>query len=182
MAVLALWKMARVELQLLQHSKLEWTKEMPLLRSEEIVSPSAGESAELVEPAQIGRTDRVQQVYQVTILVIKRRETDVTIQKSKKKEVNNTATGDRMRDFRSGQRSHRKIQKTKKCQLHGRHTPGSTSRSDSERLAKVAYRKHGIYTHFTKRPKLRSTQANEDYEGSLMEAHWRSSTSGRKIW
>ena len=32
------------------------------------------------------------------------------------------------------------------------------------------------------RPKLRNLQANQDYEGSLQKAHWRSSTSSRKVW
>ena len=40
MAVLTLWGMARVELQLLPHIELEWTKEMPQLRTEEVVSQS----------------------------------------------------------------------------------------------------------------------------------------------
>ena len=51
MAVLALWGMARVELQLLQHIELEWTKEMPQLLSEQVVSPSVGKSAETTEQA-----------------------------------------------------------------------------------------------------------------------------------
>ena len=32
------------------------------------------------------------------------------------------------------------------------------------------------------RTKLRSVQENQDYKGSLQEAHWRSSTSSRKVW
>ena len=55
--------------------------------------------------------------------------------------------------------------------------------SDSVRLAKVVStsRKHSIFTHLPKKPKLRSMLANQKYEGSLQKTHWRSSTSSRKV-
>ena len=49
-------------------------------------------------------------------------------------------------------------------------TPANTSQdSDSERPAKVVSRKHSI--HIPERPKLQNLQANQDYMGSLQEAH-----------
>ena len=53
--------------------------------------------------------------------------------------------------------------------------------SDSERLTTVATRKHSIFYSLSQEPKLRSEQANQDFEGFLQEAHWRNSTSGRQL-
>ena len=46
--------------------------------------------------------------------------------------------------------------------------------SDSERPTRVVSksRKHRIFTHFPKRPKLRSMLANQNYKGSLQTTHW----------
>ena len=52
--------------------------------------------------------------------------------------------------------------------------------SNSEPPRKVASGKHSIFTHF-QRQQLRGLHENQDYEGSLQEALWRSSTSRRKI-
>ena len=51
---------------------------------------------------------------------------------------------------------------------------------DSEGPTKVATRNQYLYSR-PGRPKLRNLQANQDYEGALQEAHWRSSTSGRQF-
>ena len=51
LAVVTLWRVVREELLPLQHIELEWTKEMPQLRSKEVESPSVGEPAETTEPA-----------------------------------------------------------------------------------------------------------------------------------
>ena len=54
--------------------------------------------------------------------------------------------------------------------------------SDAERPTKVASRKHSIYTHFSKRPKLRSLVANQDYKGALQNANWKFSTWSREVF
>ena len=60
----------------------------------------------------------------------------------------------------------------------------SSQDTDSERSTKVVSksRKHSIYTHFRKRPKLRSLFANQNDKGSLQKTHWRSFILSRKVW
>ena len=56
--------------------------------------------------------------------------------------------------------------------------------SDSERPTKVVLksRKHSIFTHIRKKPRLRSLLENQIDKGSLQKTHWRSSTTCRKVW
>ena len=55
--------------------------------------------------------------------------------------------------------------------------------SHSERPTEVVSKSmnHSMYTHFPKRPKLRSPLANQNDKDSLQKMHWRSSTSSRKV-
>ena len=53
--------------------------------------------------------------------------------------------------------------------------------SDSELPTKVATQEAQYFYSLPKRPKLWGLQANQDHKESLEEAHWRSSTSARKI-
>ena len=60
----------------------------------------------------------------------------------------------------------------------------SSQESNPEHPTKVAtkWRKHSIYTHFPKWPRLRRMLENQNNKGSLQKTHWRSSTSCRKVW
>ena len=42
--------------------------------------------------------------------------------------------------------------------------------------------KHSVYTHYTKRPKLRDLPEDKNYKGPVQKTHWRSRTSCRKFW
>ena len=65
------------------------------------------------------------------------------------------------------------------------HAPAHTSQdSESERPTKVVSksRKHQIFYSLLEWLKLRSLLSNQNDKGSLHKTHWRSSTSGRKVW
>ena len=126
---------------------------------------------------------RVQQAYEVTILMIKHREAEAILQNQKntdKKKGNNQATSSRLRDFQSGQRSSQMISKMKERKHQGTNSP-TLLRTQTRNVLRKWHPRSKVFILTSLRPKLRSSQANQDYEGSSQEANWRSSTSGRKI-
>ena len=84
--------------------------------------------------------------------------------------------------FLNGWSSSQTISRIQKC-MHP-HTFLRTQDSDSERPTKCGIKLKETYYLYSlpERPKLRSLLAKQNYKGSLQETHWRSSTSGGKVW
>ena len=98
-----------------------------------------------------------------------------------KNKDNSQASSNRLCDLPDWLRGvHRKSRRQRSASIKG-HTRKHFSRfrfgtSNQSGIVEAQY----LYS-LPRRPKLRNTQENQDYEGSSQEAHWRSRTSSRKV-
>ena len=119
---------------------------------------------------------RVQHDYGATRVTLKHRETETFLPQSKTRKDNSRATSSRLRNLPE-------CIKELTENLEDTEVPAlanTAHNSDSERLTKVTTRNAQYSDSLPERPKLRGLEANHDYNVSLQEAHWRSSTPGRK--
>ena len=99
-------------------------------------------------------------------------------QNMNKKRDNNRASEDRLRDLPEWLEEFTDNLEDTEVPAHAH----ISQDSDSERLTKVAPRKHSIFTHFPKDPNCEVCLRTKMTKGSLQKTHLRCSTSSRKVW
>ena len=119
----------------------------------------------------------VQQDYEVTKLINKRWETDVMIQQSKTIKMRSTIEQRETAcdTSRNGWRSSQIISKIQKCQ-HSQTLLMTQIRNVLRKLQPG----RTVFILTSQKTEIAKPASNQDDKGSLQEAKWRSSTSGRK--